>query len=441
MTQRPAVRRIAFAADDVESNALRANRCVRHPCQRAAHETRLLAGIDRFFGSTEPARPTRFDFDEDDRAAASCDEIDLDTVRADVACEDAIASAREVRGGARLAFGPERAAAIERIDGHVSDSAGTGGARRAPPYPMATLHVVATPIGNLEDVTLRALRVLRESTLVLAEDTRRTRVLLDRHGVAARPRSLHAHNEASRLGEVLDVLRTGGDVALVSDAGTPLVSDPGARLVAAALEDGHQVSPVPGASAVLAALTVSGFRADAFTFLGFLPRRAGLRRALLARHRSVSHPLVLFESPVRLPATLDALRDALDDRAACVARELTKLHEEVAHGSLGALRERFAGGTRGEVTIVVDGAPEATKSAIGRDVGECAAAAGGPSADASPVDSLDLEGALREALRAGESARDCAARLAPQFGLSRRAVYARAVSMRAHGRTRPERTE
>ena len=150
---------------------------------------------------------------------------------------------------------------------------------------MGKLFLVATPIGNLEDVTLRALRILREAALVLAEDTRRTRVLLDRHGIAQRPRSLHAHNEAARIPEVLAALAAGRDVALVSDAGTPLVSDPGAQLVAAAIAAGHAVVPLPGASAVIAALVGSGLAAAPFTFLGFLPRKAGERDRLLAAFR------------------------------------------------------------------------------------------------------------------------------------------------------------
>src|SRR5271157_5116703 len=221
---------------------------------------------------------------------------------------------------------------------------------------MGQLHIVATPIGNLEDVTLRAVRVLREADLVFAEDTRHTRILLNRHAIAARPRSLHAHNEASRTGEALAALSAGRSVALVSDAGTPLVSDPGARLVAAAIAAGHGVVSIPGPSAVLAALAVSGLSADTFTFLGFLPRRASLRRELLARLREAPETLILFEAPRRLFATLRELRDALGDRAACVARELTKLHEEAARGTLSELAERFREGTRGEVTIVVAGA-------------------------------------------------------------------------------------
>jgi len=280
---------------------------------------------------------------------------------------------------------------------------------------MATLHVVATPIGNLEDVTLRALRVLREAGVVLAEDTRRTRILLDRHGIAARPRSLHAHNEAARTDEVLAALSGGHDVALVSDAGTPLVSDPGARLVEAALAAGHAVSPVPGPSAVLAALTVSGLGGGGFAFLGFLPRRAGERAALLARHRETGVPLVLFESPQRLAATLRVLHEALGDRRACVARELTKLHEEIVHGTLASLAERFAGGARGEITLVVSGEPAPGAAHPG--------ATAGATAD-------DLDARIRALLDAGETPREIAARLAKSAGLAKRAVYARCLALR-----------
>lgn len=274
-----------------------------------------------------------------------------------------------------------------------------------------TLHIVATPIGNLEDVTLRALRVLAEADLVLAEDTRHTRILLDRHGIAARPLSLHSHNEAARIERVLAALSEGRSVALVSDAGTPLVSDPGERLVAAAIEAGHAVSPIPGASAVPAALSASGLPASPFTFLGFLPRKAGERRALLARLRGAPETLVFFESPRRLPATLAHLAEGLGDRPACVARELTKLHEELARGSLAELAARFADGARGEVTVVV---------------------AGAEAADERPLSEADLDARIREALASGESARDLAARLAGETGASRRRVYNRVLALRRH---------
>ncbi len=207
---------------------------------------------------------------------------------------------------------------------------------------MASLFIVATPIGNLEDVTPRALRVLGEAALVLAEDTRRTRVLLEQKGVAATPVSLHQHNESARVAKVLAELEGGGDVALVSDAGTPLVSDPGERLVAAVLEAGFEVVPIPGASAVLAALAGCGLPTERFSFLGFLPRKAGERGALLRSYVDRPETLVLFESPRRVGATLTALAEGLGDRPACVARELTKLHEEFVRGSLTELADRRA---------------------------------------------------------------------------------------------------
>jgi len=271
---------------------------------------------------------------------------------------------------------------------------------------VGTLHLVATPIGNLEDVTLRALRILAESDLVLAEDTRRTRILLERHGIAARPRSLYAHNEAARSAEVLAVLAGPGTVALVSDAGTPLLSDPGERLVAAALEAEHDVVPVPGASAALAALTGSGLPALPCALLGFLPRRAGERRALLTRYRDRPETLVFFESPRRLGASLAVLAELLGDRRACVARELTKRHEEWGRGRLSELAERFASGVRGEVTVVVEGALEPA------------------------VDLEDVDARIRDLLAEGRSPRQVATDLADAVALPRRELYARAHALR-----------
>jgi 16S rRNA (cytidine1402-2'-O)-methyltransferase len=275
---------------------------------------------------------------------------------------------------------------------------------------MGTLYVVATPIGNLEDVTLRAIRVLREVDLVLAEDTRRTRTLLAHHDIRSRPRSLHAHNEAQRSEEVLEVLASGSSVALVSDAGTPLVSDPGERLVVAAIEAGHPVVPIPGASAILSALVASGLPTAPFLFLGFLPRRKGERNALLARIRERTETVVLFESPRRLAATLRQLAEALGARPACVARELTKLHEEVARGSLPELAERFAEGTRGEVTLVIGGAEEEPA-----------------------LDEAALDAKIRKLVAEGKTAREVAAALAPEAGLPKRQIYARAVAARQAG--------
>ncbi len=272
---------------------------------------------------------------------------------------------------------------------------------------MATLHLVATPIGNLEDVTLRALRVLREAELVLAEDTRHTRVLLDRHGIAAEPVSLHEHNEQKRCELALAVLARGADVALVSDAGTPLVSDPGERLVRAALAAGHAVCAVPGPSAVLAALVASGLASGGFSFVGFPPRRAGERKALFASLRDRSETLVLFESPRRIAATLRELSDVLGARRACVARELTKLHEELARDTLDALAERFAAGARGEVTIVVEGAP----------------------ARAAAADSDLVDAAIRARAAAGGSASEIARDVARATGAARSAVYQRVLAV------------
>jgi len=274
---------------------------------------------------------------------------------------------------------------------------------------MGTLFLVATPIGNLEDVTLRALRVLREADLLYAEDTRRTRVLLDRHAIAARPRSLHEHNEAARIGEVLAALAAEKQVALVTDAGTPLVSDPGARVAEAAIAAGHDVVPVPGASALLAALVASGLPAASFTFLGFLPRKAGERERLLASLHDRAETLVLFESPKRIGRTLRALADAFGERRACVARELTKVHEELARGTLGELAARFAEGTRGEVAIVVAGhvAEPATRAA------------------AAPADATVWIAARRSE---GLGAKQIADALAEQLGISRREAYARVVA-------------
>jgi len=278
---------------------------------------------------------------------------------------------------------------------------------------VGTLYVVATPIGNLEDVTLRALRVLREADCVLAEDTRRTRILLERHGIAARPRSLHAHNEAARSEEACARLAEGRSVALVSDAGTPLVSDPGARLVASAIDAGHAVVPVPGPSAVLAALAGAGLGDGAFTVLGFLPRKAAQRDAVLARFQGAPETLVLFEAPGRVAATLAALHAALGERPACVARELTKLHEEFVRAPLSELAARFAAGPpRGEVTLVVGGAEGKEEPAL----------AGA---------SLDAE--IRRLLGAGRGPREIAAALAVESGLPRRVLYARALALREDG--------
>jgi 16S rRNA (cytidine1402-2'-O)-methyltransferase len=219
-----------------------------------------------------------------------------------------------------------------------------------------TLYLVSTPIGNLEDVTRRALRVLAEVDAVACEDTRHTRKLLDHYGVKTKTISYHEHNERERAAELAARLAAGESVALVSDAGTPAVSDPGYRLVRAAIERGARVVPVPGATALVAALTASGLPTDEFFFGGFLPARSTARRARLSQLRTLPATLVFYEAPHRIAAALRDARETLGEREAAVARELTKLHEEIARGRLSVLVERFSGehAARGEMVVVID---------------------------------------------------------------------------------------
>jgi 16S rRNA (cytidine1402-2'-O)-methyltransferase len=218
------------------------------------------------------------------------------------------------------------------------------------------LSVCATPIGNLEDVTLRVLRELREADLVLCEDTRRTRVLLDRHGVAARLLSVHEHNEARRVEELLPRLVGGERMALVSDAGLPGINDPGARLIGAALAADVRVTVLPGPSAVETALVASGLVADRFQFLGFLPRGERARGALWTELATWPHAAVAFESPQRLPASLASLARALPERQVAVCRELTKQFEEVVRGTPADVAARFSSPPKGEITLVLGAA-------------------------------------------------------------------------------------
>jgi 16S rRNA (cytidine1402-2'-O)-methyltransferase len=228
---------------------------------------------------------------------------------------------------------------------------------------MGTLYLVATPIGNLEDITARALRVLREVALIAAEDTRHTRGLLTHFDIHTPLTSYFEHNKLSKLDAILDALRS-GDVALVSDAGTPALSDPGYELVRAALAAGYPVVPLPGPSAVIAALVASGLPTDSFVYLGFLPRKDAERAALLASFAEERRTLVAYESPHRLLDTLTAIELTLGDRRVAVARELTKMFEEIYRGTASQAREHFtARGVAGEITLVIAGADEA---AIGR---------------------------------------------------------------------------
>ena len=224
------------------------------------------------------------------------------------------------------------------------------------PNAPGTLYLVATPIGNLGDLSSRAIEVLRSVDRVLCEDTRRTGRLLSQLGITARLQSFHEHNERAAVSGVVNGLSAGESMALVSDAGTPGVSDPGYRLVSAAAGAGIPVVPIPGPSAVLAALTASGLPTDRFCFVGYLPPRAARRRSLLEEMKTLRATLVFFEAPHRIEKTLVVLLDALGDREAALCRELTKIHEEIVRGRLGKLLERVRGQRiRGEITLVVHG--------------------------------------------------------------------------------------
>ena len=230
-----------------------------------------------------------------------------------------------------------------------------------------TLAVCATPIGNLDDVTLRVLRELAEADVVLCEDTRHTARLLDRHGIrAAALRSYHRHNEAARTPEVLEQLRNGARIALVSDAGLPGINDPGMRLVAAARDAGLDVTVLPGASAVTTALVASGFTAERYQFLGFLPRGRAAAGALWGELRGWPHVAVAFESPRRLPTSLSALANAAPRRPVAVCRELTKRFEEVVRGTALEVAQRFAEPPKGEIVVVIGPAPP-TPREVGDD--------------------------------------------------------------------------
>ena len=217
------------------------------------------------------------------------------------------------------------------------------------------LYLVATPIGNLGDITLRALETLAAADVLACEDTRVTRVLLNRYGIRQRPTAYHEHNAGEAGPKLIAALEAGKSVALVSDAGTPLVSDPGFRLVGQAIEAGQRVVPIPGASAVLAALTASGLPSDAFLFAGFLPVKDGQKRSRLEVLKATPATLIFFESPRRLSDTLAAMADVLGDRPAAIGRELTKTFEEMRTGSLGALAAHYgeAPTPKGEIVICV----------------------------------------------------------------------------------------
>ncbi|MFZ5625522.1 MAG: 16S rRNA (cytidine(1402)-2'-O)-methyltransferase [Gemmatimonadota bacterium] len=269
---------------------------------------------------------------------------------------------------------------------------------------MATLYVVATPLGNLRDLTERATQVLRTVPVVAAEDTRRTKGLLSYLGAAPQLLSFHAHSPERRVEAILDLLTAGRDVALVSDAGTPVVSDPGAELVARVRQAGFPVVPVPGPSAVTTALSASGLPSDRYLFLGFVPRKGAERKRLLGLAARQEWPVVFFEAPGRLAALLADLAELCGaGRRVVVARELTKLHEEFRAGTLGDLAAHYAGlEPLGEITVVLEGAPVPDEPA---------------------VDAEAAAGMAAELLASGMSRRDAAGRVSAEFGLSRNDAY------------------
>jgi len=268
------------------------------------------------------------------------------------------------------------------------------------------LYVVATPIGNLEDITLRALRVLKEVRLIAAEDTRHTRILLDRYGIDTPLTSLYDQNEAKKSALLMDRLQRGDDVAYVSDAGTPGISDPGYILVREALSRGIRVAPVPGASALIAALSVSGLPMESFVFQGFLPSREGRRRQMLTALRNEERTLIFYESPHRLPASLQDIAEVLGDREVVVSREMTKVYEEFLRGPAGLLASRVGGrAVKGEVTLIVAGRT-------------------GEPPEYSDAELLELRAQLGQEEGKGEmSLRDRADLISQRTGVSRRRIY------------------
>jgi len=265
------------------------------------------------------------------------------------------------------------------------------------------LYLVGTPIGNLGDITLRALETLKKTKHIVAEDTRRTRTLLTHFAITERAlHALDANASPRKVQELAELLESGEDLALVTDAGMPSVSDPGTELVRAARARGVTVCPIPGASAVTAAVAASGLVDAAFTFLGFLPRHGRKRRDALTRIEKSPEPIVIFEAPQRMKSTLEELAQRLPDRACALCREISKLHEEIAHSTLAELSQR-EGEWRGEITLVI---------------------AAADTQDSEPVDLVALEARIRTRLEAGDTVKTVVTDLGEEGALPRRELYA-----------------
>jgi 16S rRNA (cytidine1402-2'-O)-methyltransferase len=266
-----------------------------------------------------------------------------------------------------------------------------------------TLYLVATPIGNLEDITYRAVRTLREADLTACEDTRHTRKLLDHYGIARPLVSYHEHNEAMRSEDLVAKIQAGASVALVSDAGMPLISDPGYRVVHAAIRAGIPVIPVPGPSALLSALVASGLPTDAFNFMGFLPAKSGQREKLLEEIREETATLIFYEAPHRILEALADVEKIMGERPVVVARELTKLHEEILRGTAGEVRSALAArsAVKGEITLL-----------IGKAL-------------APPAETISIEDAVDAYVQSGMGRMEAMKKVARERRISKRDVYRR----------------
>ena len=263
------------------------------------------------------------------------------------------------------------------------------------------LYIVPTPIGNLEDITLRALRVLKDVDLIAAEDTRHTQQLLTHYGIKTSLTSYHEHNERAKAQTLVERIKNGANIAVVSDAGTPAISDPGFRLVVEAIRAGVEIVPLPGASALVTVLSASGLPTDRFLFEGFLPAKKSARAAKLQGLREVSATMVFYEAPHRLGETLSAVQQILGDRQIVVAREVSKIHEEFLRGSVSEVIERLADReVKGEITIVIRG-----------------------SAGGAQISQQQLKAEIGQLSRAGTGVKEIAEMLGDRYGLSKREVY------------------